>query len=122
MKNRWLVVVALVCTMILAETASAQFYVGPFLGFRSYGLKGAFKTTRQGGGTTVGNVVDAGKTGFNFGVTAGYQVFPPNFAGGWYKLDLNLDASFTSVAFYESAYNSANGAGKWAASGLSGSV
>ena len=95
-------------------------YVGANLGFRSYSLKGAGKITVQGGQTQVGNVTDAGKTGFNVGITTGYQVLPANVAGGWYKLDVNLDATYTSVAFFETGYNSQFGAGRFAADGLGG--
>jgi hypothetical protein len=100
------------------EMASAQLYFGPFLGFNASGLKGTFKSTTQGG-TTTGNVADGGSTAFTFGINAGYQIFPSNFAGGWYKLDLNLDASYTTFPYLENAFNSNNGAGKFAAEGLS---
>jgi hypothetical protein len=99
------------------QIASSQLYFGPFLGFNASGLKGTFKTTTQGG-TTTGNVADGGGTAFTFGISAGYQVFPSNFAGGWYKLDLNLDASYQTFSYLENAYNSNNGAGKFAAQGL----
>lgn len=114
----------LLCLAVLCffafEVASAQFYFGPFLGFNASGLKGTWKTTQQGGGTTTGNVADAGNTAFTFGVNAGYQVFPPNFASGWYKLDIDLDASYATFTYLETGYNSNNGAGKFAAQGGSG--
>ncbi|TAK59816.1 MAG: hypothetical protein EPO24_07325 [Bacteroidetes bacterium] len=113
----------LIIPLLLAVTANllySQFYIGPHVGFKSSGLKGAYKLTTQGAGTQTGNVVDAGKTGFNFGLQTGYQVFPPEFAGGWYKLDINLDASYSSFAYFEEAYNSQFGAGKFGADGLSG--
>lgn len=105
---------------VLAGIAQAQFYFGANLGFRAYALKGAYKVTQQGNQTFVGNVADAGKTGFNFGVTAGYQVLPASVAGGWYKLDVNLDATYTSVAMLEKGFDNVNGSGQFAASGLSG--
>jgi hypothetical protein len=100
------------------QIASSQIYFGPFLGFNASGLKGTWKDTRQGG-TTTANVADGGGTAFTFGISAGYQVFPSNFAGGWYKLDLNLDASYQTFSYLENAYNSNLGAGKFAAQGLS---
>ena len=100
------------------ETAGAQPYAGVFLGFNASGLKGTWKTTNQGGGTTTGNVADGGGTAFTFGISAGYQVFPSNFAGGWYKLDINLDASYQTFSYLENSFNSNNGAGKFAAQGL----
>jgi hypothetical protein len=108
-----------VCLLGL-EIASAQAYTGAFIGFNSSGLKGAFKTTQQGGGTVVGNVADAGATSFTFGVTGGYQILPATVAGGWYKLDLNIDASYASFSYLENGFNSNNGAGKFAADGASG--
>jgi hypothetical protein len=94
-------------------------YTGAFLGFKSSGLKGVIKVT-EAGGTTTGNVVDAGKTGFTFGVCVGYQIFPSTLAGGWYKLDLNVDASFTSISYFEAGFNAQFGSGAFAANGLSG--
>lgn len=102
------------------EIASSQVYFGPFIGFNASGLKGTWKTTNQGGGTTTGNVADGGATAFTFGINGGYQIFPSNFAGGWYKLDLNLDASYTTFPYLENSFNSNNGAGKFAAGGLGG--
>jgi hypothetical protein len=118
MKPRYFFVAVLVLGVWL-QAANAQFYFGPDLGFKVSGLKGVFKLTTQQG-TQTGNVVDAGKTGFIFGVGAGYQVFPKNFASGYYKLDLNLDISYTSLGYFEAAYNSQNGAGKFSADGLGG--
>jgi hypothetical protein len=112
-----LLIVALV--FIAHTLAVAQPYSGAFVGFRAYGLKGAVRVTTAGG-TQSGNTVDAGATGFTFGLNGGYQIFPKDFAGGWYKLDLNLDVSYTSVAFFEAAYNAQFGSGKYAADGLSG--
>ncbi|HTY59721.1 MAG TPA: hypothetical protein VMF59_12940 [Bacteroidota bacterium] len=109
----------IVLSMFALESARSQPYAGAFIGFNTSGLKGAIKTTTQGG-TTVGNVADGGSTAFTFGVNAGYQIFPSNFAGGWYKLDLNLDASYQTFSYLENGYNSANGSGKFAANGLSG--
>ena len=102
------------------ETVAAQPYAKAYLGFKASGLKGVFKLTQQGGGTQTGNVADASKTGFTFGVAGGYQIFPSSFASGWYKLDINLDASYTSLSYYQAAYDGQFGAGKFAASGQSG--
>jgi hypothetical protein len=118
MKPRYFFVAVLLLGVWL-QVANAQFYGGPDLGFKVSGLKGALKLTTQQGQAT-GNVVDAGKTGFTFGLSTGYQVFPKNFASGYYKLDLNLDLSYTSLGYFEAAYNSQFGAGKFTADGLSG--
>ena len=101
--------------LVLVSFGSAQIFFGGHLGFKSYGLKGTIKEN-----SNVGNVVDAGKTAFTFGIMGGCQVLPEDFAGGWYKLDLALEASYQSVSFFEAGYNSQFGAGKFAASGLSG--
>ena len=75
-----------VFSLIIISTVAvnAQFYIGPFVGFKASGLKGAFKLARNGQ-TQVGNVADGGSTGFNAGLTVGYQVIPPEVAGGLYK-------------------------------------
>jgi|GEM_PF-1402131 len=114
-----LLCLAVLCSLGL-QMANAQGYGGAFIGFNASGLKGAFKTTAQGGGTTVGNVADGGSTSFTFGLNGGYQILPAGTAGGWYKLDLNLDASYQTFSYLENAFNSNNGAGKWAADGASG--
>jgi hypothetical protein len=119
MKPRYFFVAVLVLGVWL-QAANAQFYLNPNLGIRVSGLKGVFKLTTQGGGTQTGNVADAGKTGFTFGVGGGYQVFPKNFAGGYYKLDVAFEASYTSLGYLEAGYNSQFGAGKFSADGLSG--
>jgi hypothetical protein len=118
MKPRFFFVSVIVLGVWL-QAANAQFYASPTLGFRVSGLKGVLKLTTQQG-TQTGNVVDAGKTGFTFGLSTGYQIFPKNFAGGYYKLDLNLDISYTSLGYFEGAYNSQFGAGKFSADGLNG--
>ncbi|MFA4923109.1 MAG: hypothetical protein WC557_02820, partial [Ignavibacteriaceae bacterium] len=38
----------------------------------------------------------------------------------WYGLDLNLDISYTSIAYFEQGYNSGIGSGAYSANGLSG--
>jgi hypothetical protein len=120
MKLRHILVSLLVLSLFAISLSQAQFYTGAFVGFKSSGLKGVIKVTGAGG-TTPFTVVDAGKTGFNFGVCVGYQIFPSTVAGGWYKLDLNLDASFTSISYLEAGYNASQiGSGSFAADGLSG--
>jgi hypothetical protein len=109
---------AVVC-LFAVEIASAQAYFGGFIGFNSSGLKGVYKLTQQGGSQT-GNVSDGGSTSFTFGLNGGYQVFPPNFAGGWYKLDVNLDVSYQVFSYLENGFNSNFGAGSFSADGLSG--
>lgn len=110
-----------VFSLIIISTVAvnAQFYIGPFVGFKASGLKGAFKLARNGQ-TQVGNVADGGSTGFNAGLTVGYQVIPPEVAGGLYKLDIDLDASWSSFSYFENSFNSVNGSGKYSADGLSG--
>ena len=70
-------------------------------------------------GTQTGNVADAGKTGIDVGICVGYQVLNPS-PRSWYKLDLNLDVSYTSLNYLEAGYNSSVGAGSFSANGLSG--
>jgi hypothetical protein len=100
-------------------TTNAQFYVGPYIGFKASGLKGAVKLS-TGGAVQTGNVADGGSTGFNAGIATGYQVLPSSIAGGLYKLDINLDISWASFNYFENSYNSAIGSGKFSANGLSG--
>jgi hypothetical protein len=119
MKNRLLFTLLVVLTLCAAQTVLAQPYAGAFVGMNSAGLEGMIKVT-SGGSTSTGNVVDAGGTGFTFGLTGGYQVFPKDFADGWYKLDLGLDISYTSVSFFENGYNKQLGSGAFAANGLDG--
>jgi hypothetical protein len=119
MKLRHILVSLLVLSSFAISLAQAQFYTGAFVGFKSSGLKGVIKETTAGG-TQTGNVVDAGKSGFNFGVCVGFQILPSTVAGGWYKLDLNLDASYTSIAYFEAGWDAQFGSGSFAANGLSG--
>jgi hypothetical protein len=121
MKPRVNVLLTVLFLLLAYGSASAQpfFYGGAFFGFKSSGLKGVFKLTTQAG-TGTGNVVDGGATSFTFGLSGGYQVFPKGFAGGWYKLDLNLDLSYSWYPYLENAYNAQVGSGSFAARGLSG--
>lgn len=101
----------------LASTSYAQFYIGAFGGLKSSGLKGAIKEA-TGGQVTVGSIADAGITSFSVGITTGYQVLPASVSD-LYKLDVNLDASYSSFSYFEAGYNSVNGDGKFSAAGLS---
>lgn len=96
----------------------AQFYIGPYVGFKASGLKGTLKLSSSGNVST-GNVADAGSTGLSAGITVGYQVLPPDVLNGWYKLDINIDASYSSFSYLENGYNSSEGAGKFSAVGFS---
>ncbi len=97
----------------------AQFYLGPYIGFKASGLKGVIKVTENGQVST-GNVADGGSTGLSAGVTVGYQVLPPDVLNGLYKLDLDIDASYSSFSYLENGWNSSQGAGSFAANGFSG--
>ena len=114
-----LVVFALLLPFVIVDSTIAQPYSGAFFGFKSSGLKGVFKQTTQEG-TATGNVVDAGGTSITFGFSGGYQIFPNDFAGGWYKLDLHLDASYAWYSYIENAYDKQVGDGRFSANGLSG--
>jgi len=57
--------------------AYGQFYIGPQVGFKSSGLEGVVQG-RSGPQTETFGVWDAGITGFNLGITSGYQVLPPS--------------------------------------------
>ena len=104
--------------ILISSLASAQFYVGPNVGFKASGLKGVVKLTRAGG-VDLGQVGDAGKTGFNAGVAVGYQVLSPS-PNSWYKLDINLDISYSNFSYFEAGYNSGSGGGSFSANGFSG--
>ncbi len=104
--------------IFLCSDVFAQFYLGPYIGFKASGLKGTLKVT-SGGQVYTGNVADAGSTGFNVGVTVGYQILPPDVLNGWYKLDMDIDASYSSFSYLENGYNSSQGAGKFSAVGFS---
>lgn len=117
-------IILIPCLVILSLLFSsnnlfAQFYIGPYVGFKASGLKGAGKVSVNGQ-VTVSPVADAGSTGFTAGVTTGYQVIPPNVTGGLYKLDLDLNVSWASFSYFENGYNSINGSGSFSADGLSG--
>jgi len=96
----------------------SQFYIGPYVGFKSSGLKGTLKLS-SGGQVSTGNVADAGSTGLSAGLTVGYQVLPADVLNGWYKLDINIDASYSSFSYLENGYNSSEGAGRFSAVGFS---
>lgn len=106
--------------MLLFTTSvmQAQFYIGAFGGFKASGLKGAIKIS-EGGQVSVGSVADASSSGFAAGITTGYQVIPYDVTGGLYKLDINLDASWSNFSYLEEGWNSIYGAGQYTANGLS---
>ncbi len=120
MKRSLLISGAIILSIfLLSNNAFAQFYIGPYVGFKASGLKGAIKTSVNGQ-VNIGNVADAGSTGFTAGVSTGYQVIPPNVTGGLYKLDIDLNVSWSSFSYFENGYNSLNGSGSFTADGLSG--
>ena len=112
-------VLVILSTALAFESGMAQPYAGAFFGFKSSGLEGVLKLTTQAG-TATGNVVDAGSSSVTFGFSGGYQIFPKSFTDGWYKLDLNLDASYAWYSYFENGYDKQNGSGKFGADGLSG--
>lgn len=113
------IVTILSILLISSMAVNAQFYVGPFVGFKSSGLKGTLKLS-SGGNISTGSVADGGSTGFNAGLCVGYQILPGGALGGWYKLEINIDGSYSSFAYLENGYNSSQGAGKFSAIGFSG--
>lgn len=104
--------------IFLLNEAFAQFYIGPYVGVKSSGLKGTIKQI-SGGQVSTGNVADAGSTGISAGITVGYQILPRSVLNGWYKLDINIDASYSSFSYLENGFNSAEGAGRYSAVGFS---
>ncbi len=106
--------------LISSTVIHAQFYIGPFVGFKASGLTGAWKGQQNGFFGGGNQIADASSTGLNAGFTAGYQVIPPDVAGGLYKLDLDLDVSWSSFSYYENAYNSMNGTGSFVGQGFTG--
>ena len=120
MKRSFLIFgLSIVMSIFVFNETFAQFYIGPYVGFKSSGLNGATQLTSNGQIYQLG-VADAGATGFNAGVAVGYQVIPAEVAGGLYKLDIDLDVSWASFSYMENAWNSVNGAGSFKADGLSG--
>jgi hypothetical protein len=113
------IVVSVFLIICFTSMTQAQFYIGPYVGFKASGLKGVLKLT-SGGQVSTGNVADAGNTSFNVGLTVGYQVLPASVLDGLYKLDINIDASYSTFSYLEDGWNSSLGAGRWAASGLDG--
>ena len=105
----------LVLVLVLSSISFSQFYLGAGVGLKVSGLKGTINEASNGQ-TTIGNVADAGKTGFNAGIVAGYSIT----AVPIYKIDFNFEASYSSFGYFEQGYNSVSGAGKFAAAGLSG--
>jgi hypothetical protein len=115
--KRFLATLSLI--ILTTSVASAQFYIGPFVGFKASGLKGVLKQTSNGQVAT-GAVADGGSTGFNAGISVGYQVLPPDVLDGLYKLDINIEASYSSFSYLEEGFNSSQGAGRFAALGFDG--
>ena len=113
MKARMLYLAFLV--LLFNSFSYSQFYIGPDVGFKVSGLKGVIQLSENGQVST-GNVADAGKTGFNVGITSGYEVPIVSI----YRIDFGLDVSYSSFGYLEAGYNSSAGAGKFGANGLSG--
>lgn len=103
--------------VLLVSTVSAQFYVAPNLGLRSYGFKGA-ATSNTGGTIQQLGIFDGGKASFYFGAGVGYTVLQ----AGIYNLDAELDLGFSSAGFAEEGFNSSFGAGSYAARGYAGAT
>ena len=114
--GRFTAIVVCFSTMWVA-TATAQFYVAPNIGFKSFGLNGA-TTSNVGGTINQLGVFDAGKSSFHFGAGVGYTVLP----AGVYNLDVGLDFGYSSAGFVEEGNNSRFGAGSFAAGGYSGAT
>lgn len=111
---------AVLSIIIISSTVlKAQFYIGPFIGFKVSGLKGTL-TINQAGQRFPQGVADGGSTGFNAGIATGYQVIPLDVTGGLYKLDINLDASWSSFSFVENGFNSLHGSGSFVGNGYNG--
>jgi hypothetical protein len=105
--------------LLFSTFLQAQFYIGAFGGFKASGLKGTIRQA-SGGQTQIGAVADAGNVGFNAGIAAGYQVIPYAVSDGLYKLDINLDVSWSSFNYFEEGWDNINGAGNFSAQGAAG--
>lgn len=116
MRKATILLVAAV-TLFVCESAVAQIYVAPYIGFKSFGLKGA-TTIAAGGQIQQLGIFDGGKTSFNVGAAVGYQFF--KVPSGIYQLDMQVDVSYASANFIEAGYNYSQGSGKFSADGLSG--
>jgi hypothetical protein len=106
-----------ILVLLLSSFSYSQFYIGAGVGFKVSGLKGTFKEASNGQ-TSIGNVADAGKTGFNAGLVAGYTIT----AASIYKIDFDLDASYSNFGYFEQGYNSIAGSGKFSAAGFGGAT
>ena len=103
--------------VLICQAVIAQISLAPFVGFKSYTLKGA-ATSAAGGQIQQLGIYDAGKTSFTFGAGIGKQLF--KVPGGVYQLDMKLEVSYASANFIEAGYNYASGSGKYSADGNSG--
>ena len=114
MKNIFFV---LLSVSLFSTMLQAQFYIGPYYGLKEFGLKGgAYKVLN---GQKEGQVsTDASKDVDNVGFSIGYQVIPAGALGDWYKLDVGIDASYSSVPFFERAWDYVNGSGSFAGLGM----
>ena len=106
-------------TLLVSGMTMAQISLSPYIGFTSFGLKGATTATTGGQIQQIG-VADAGKTGFNVGAGIGSRLL--KIPGGVYELDGVFDVSYASAGLFEAGYNNVGGAGSFAAQGLSGAT
>jgi len=106
----------LVLVLVLSSISFSQFYLGAGVGFKSSGLKGITKSVSNGQTNTGNTVEDAGNTGFNGTIYVGDQIMPV----GIYKLDLNLEISYSNFNYVETGYNNTNGSGSFSGGGYSG--
>ncbi|HKB84630.1 MAG TPA: hypothetical protein VKD08_00550 [Ignavibacteriaceae bacterium] len=105
--------------VISNSNINAQFFFGPFVGFKSSGLEGAVKIT-ENAQPQILNTADAGSTAFTGGLIIGYQVIPADVTGGLYKLDIAVEGSWSSFNFFENAWDDLNGSGTFSVNGLTG--
>jgi hypothetical protein len=115
--RRWIIFCLAILIVLLYQNTSAQLQAGAFLGFKSYSLKSVGTLTENGAIQTTPSA-DAGGTVFEFGGFGGYTPV----SAGIYHLDLQLQASYSSIGFYERSYNSTYNSGQFSADGWSGAT
>jgi len=113
--KRYAIAFVIVFSISVFQTSFAQFYAGPFFGFKSYSLKAAGTITQNGQRQAFG-VQDGGGTVFDFGGFGAYTIV----TSGIYNLDIEFKTDYSTIGFFENGYNSLQGAGALAAAGASG--
>lgn len=105
----------------VSTMASAQFYMGPHIGFKAFGLEGILQNKSPDANNQIqtarsSNDARASKTTVDFGINLGYQIVKTSY----YGFDLGLDTRLAWANFMEEAYNDVVGSGEYSARGFKG--